>query len=65
MTKAILQMSKMFQLQELEDTLNEKIQQLMKSKVLNVKDNYINENYLQYWINYINLCSIICQMIED
>jgi len=48
MTKAILQMSKMFQLQELEDTLNEKIQQLMKSKVLNVKDNYINENYLQY-----------------
>jgi len=48
MTKAILQMSKMFQLQEIEDTLNEKIQQLMKSKVLNVKDNYINENYLQY-----------------
>ncbi len=58
-------MSKTFQLQRLKDILNEKIQQLMKSKALNVKDSYIDESCSQYWIAYINLCSIVRQMTED
>ncbi len=63
--KVILQASKTFQLQRFKDALNEKIQQLMKSKVLNVKDSYVDENCLQYWIAHINLCSIVRQMTED
>ena len=46
--KVILQVSKTFQLQKLKDILNEKIQQLMKNKALNVKDSYIDESFLQY-----------------
>ena len=63
--KVILQVSKTFQLQKLKDILNEKIQQLMKNKALNVKDSYIDESCLQYWNAHINLCSIVRQMTED
>ncbi len=64
-TKAILQASKTFQLQRLKDILNEKIQQLMKNKVFNVKNSYVDESCSQYWIAHINLRSIIRQMTED
>jgi len=47
-TKAILQASKTFQLQRLKDILNEKIQQLMKNKVFNVKNSYVDESCSQY-----------------